>query len=387
MNNKTLLISYTLPPSPTGSATVIGNLLRQFTGDEIVIAGAKNHGIQTCFDWENSPKIKYVAWRTRPFRGAGIIRLLLMPITFFLSLFYYKKFDCKNVIAIYPNNEFFIMGWLVAKITRANFFPYLHNTFADGKKRPRLSKKIFDTIEKNIFLHSKKILLLSDGLAAFYKEKYGDHFSYEVIRHTYNEKIDTQFEAIPYTEIAKYAMVGSINESNRDASIRLIHSIHSIHNSQVLLRSGTHQMHLKSAGLYDTCKIIPELPRSQLFELLNSAEALLLPHGFQGGMSSVEYKTIFPTKTIEYLLSGRPIIAHCPEDCFLSAFLKKYNCALIISDKDTNTIIGKLKQFRGNTALHREMVINAKKAAEEFEALKVSNILKEALRINNNLDK
>lgn len=376
---KTLLISYTLPPSPTGSATVIANLCRQFSGDELVVTGAKNLGIKTAFDWPNPPLIKYTSWRTRPFKGAGLVRLLMMPLTLGLTIYYYNKYKCKNIIAIYPNNDFFIMGWLASILTGSCFYPYLHNTFANGKERKGFKKIFFEFIEKLIFKKAKKILLISDGLELFYSNKYNKIYSYTVIKHTINEINDVKFKEIANKKKYTYLMVGSINESNRDAAVRLIKSIQTIENSKVLIRSGTHQLHLQSAGLYDSCTIIPQLSRGELFELLNSVDALLLPHGFHGSISSAEYLTIFPTKTIEYLLSGRPIIAHCPDNCFLYSFLKKYNCAFIISKSETKAIIEKIHEFEENIELHKKIVSNAIKAAEEFDAIKVSNTLKEIL--------
>ena len=376
---KTLLISYTLPPSPTGSATVIANLCRQFSIDELVVTGAKNRGIDTVFDWTNSPMIKYTSWKTLPFKGAGLVRLLMMPLTLLLTIYYYYKYKCKNIIAIYPNNDFFIMGWLAAVITGSNFYPYLHNTFANSKERTGVIKMIFEFIEKIIFYRATKILLISDGLEIFYSTKYKESFSYTVIKHTINEKTDVKFNDIGSKKNSKYLMVGSINESNRDAAIRLIKALRTIENSEILIRSGTHQMHLQSAGLYDMCTIIPELSRVQLFDLLNSVDALLLPHGFRGSMSSAEYLTIFPTKTIEYLLSGRPIIAHCPDNCFLYSFLTKNKCAFVISEVESDILIKKIIDFKKDIALQKNIVSNAVKIAKEFDAIMVSDTLKEIL--------
>ena len=49
-----------------------------------------------------------------------------------------------------------------------------------------------------------------------------------------------------------------------------------------------------------------------------------------------EFRTIFPTKTIEYLISGRPILAHSPADAFLTKFLVENDCALVVDRPDVD---------------------------------------------------
>lgn len=60
------------------------------------------------------------------------------------------------------------------------------------------------------------------------------------------------------------------------------------------------------------------------------ADSRILPHDFAGCRSPEEYRTIFPTKTIEYLIYGRHILGHSPPDCFLTRFLQKTQCGLIV---------------------------------------------------------
>ena len=62
------------------------------------------------------------------------------------------------------------------------------------------------------------------------------------------------------------------------------------------------------------------ISRDEVLARLGQADVLFLPHGLTGSWAAEEYRTIFPTKTIEYLISGRPILAHTPPDRFLTRF-------------------------------------------------------------------
>ena len=65
------------------------------------------------------------------------------------------------------------------------------------------------------------------------------------------------------------------------------------------------------------------VPRSEVPARLREADVVLLPHSFEYAEAARdEFRTIFPTKTIEYLISGRPMLAHAPADAFLTQFLQ-----------------------------------------------------------------
>ena len=62
------------------------------------------------------------------------------------------------------------------------------------------------------------------------------------------------------------------------------------------------------------------------------ATSSFTPHGFAGPLVPEEYLTIFPTKTIDYLLSQRPILAHMPADSFIAEFYRRHDCALVVDE-------------------------------------------------------
>ena len=102
------------------------------------------------------------------------------------------------------------------------------------------------------------------------------------------------------------------------------------------LLSGSDRGYLQGLGILRDGVTCEALPRDEIPRRLAEADILLLPHGLTGPEEwSVEYRTIFPTKTIEYLISGRPILAHAPRGCFLTRFLAENDCALVVDRADT----------------------------------------------------
>ena len=100
---------------------------------------------------------------------------------------------------------------------------------------------------------------------------------------------------------------------------------------------------------------------------------MLLPHGIDGLRSEFEYKTIFPTRTIPLLFSGKPILAHSPEGSFLNEFLYKNQCAVIVAEKNKQKLLKACHELIGNKGLRLSLVENAFKASSQFELKEVAN--------------
>jgi glycosyltransferase involved in cell wall biosynthesis len=110
-------------------------------------------------------------------------------------------------------------------------------------------------------------------------------------------------------------------------------------------------------------------------------DVMLLPHGFTGPYHPVEYETIFPTKTIEYLISGRPILAHTPPGAFLTRFLRDHDCALVVDTPDHAAVLAAVQRLLTDAPLRARLVRNALKAAEQFQVKRVVAEFREVLKI------
>ena len=107
--------------------------------------------------------------------------------------------------------------------------------------------------------------------------------------------------------------------------------------------------------------------------LCRNESIVLLPHSFvYPARAKDDFLTIFPTKTIEYLISGRPILAHTPADCFLTHFLRENDCALVVEQPDVDALTAAIERLRSDASLRRRLVSNALKAAAQFQACRVA---------------
>lgn len=88
---------------------------------------------------------------------------------------------------------------------------------------------------------------------------------------------------------------------------------------------------------------------------------------------------MFPTKTIEYLFSGRPILAHTPPGCFLTEFLRAHACALVIDRADPEVVMEGVSRIVNDDELRASLVRNALVTAGMFRAEEVASHLRHVL--------
>jgi len=120
-------------------------------------------------------------------------------------------------------------------------------------------------------------------------------------------------------------------------------------------------------------------PLSEFVKRLHEFDIMLLPHGFEGGQTEAEYRTIFPTRTVPLLYSNRPILAHSPPHAFLSDFLKKRDCAEVVETKDTQAIQTAIDTLIENEERRNQLIKNALETSSFFDVNRIGKKLKETL--------
>ena len=128
-------------------------------------------------------------------------------------------------------------------------------------------------------------------------------------------------------------------------------------------------------------EILPFLSREDYITVIGNQRALLLSIDWpdESVVHKDELGTIFPTKTIEYLISGRPILVHCPEEYFLARFFKKYKCGIVLTDRDPQKIKEHIESVLDDVEKLKVMVANAYKASKQFHISSVKSIFEAEL--------
>lgn len=372
---KILVISSSVPPALNAVSAVVGHLARQFTRDEMVLVGSSDEDAPV-ESWDDEwPAIEYVKDYSRIIpRGRRWVRMLVFPTLFRRGLKCAAEHGCKAVLAVFPYEEHLLAGLLIARAIGARFFPYLHNTYLE--QRSNFHGWLAKRLQPRFFAAAAHIFVMSDGMLEHYRESYPWLIhKLSALYHPFTG--DPPRGSPPRAQFPPhFMMLGSVNPSNEDAATRLFRAVLDLPGSRLTLIGRESQAVRRRLALPDDRVRAMQVSRDQLMDYLRSADVLLLPHGLTGPWPEVEYQTMFPTKTIEYLFSGRPILAHMPRGCHITRFLVQNSCALVVEDADIDVLRIAIDKILNDDKLRTRLVVNAARVAERFRAGNVADHLR-----------
>jgi len=368
---KTMLLSWGVPPAAIGSGIVIQNLARQFEPHEMVVVGAW-YPFHPPSEWQPTwPHIVYGMIQP-PFtwRGELWLRRLQWPLLLLVSLWVLLNHSCQVILCVFPDELFLLAGYLLSKLTRKPLFLYLHNTFADAKP----NDPFFHWLQERVFSSARHAFVMSEGMQAFFHKKY-PKLDCSPLPHIINAPIVLPSELIipDLHQPLRLVFTGNINSSCSDAAGRLKEWIILNPDSTLNIYSGMDPSQFARLGFQGEQIRIKTVSYDILLSCIREGDILIHPHGFTGAMQPIEYQTIFPTKTLEYLVSQRPILAHLPGDCFLAQFYRKHDCALIVDDPAIEAFSDGVSRLRSDPELRLRLVKNALKAALLFQGPIISD--------------
>jgi hypothetical protein len=373
------MLSRSIPLMPSGSSNVAYNLAQQFTPESMVVMGAW---------YPYAPQPAWGAgWARRVFaslfprlgtRGERHLMRVQFPLILARALWAVVFGRCRVVLAVYPDDVYALAGLLVSVITGAPLFAYFHNTLVEARPGDRFAA----WLQARLFARARHVFVMSDAMARLYAERYPGLGCSPLVHGTNTPPPDDAvFAAVARVHAPlRLCLFGNLNGSNLDASRRMAQAVlGGFPGAQVSVFGGTHPDGIAAAGWVGAQVAHAVLAYDVLLNRVREHDILLLPHGFTGGLPADEIRTIFPTRTVDYLLSGRPVVAHMPADCAIADFLREHDCAVLVTTPDADAVRAAIAQVAGDPALRRRLVENGRRAAGRFHAPHVAAHLRDTI--------
>ncbi len=359
---KTLLVSWGLPPALVGSASIVEKLGMHLGRDHVVLVG---EGCPGCKQYKRAPELPRIHYVFTPpdFRGRRTIRNSMFPLVVRRIDRIARAEKFSRVVGVFPDEFWLWSGYHVARKRGIPFYPFLHNTYLEN--RTGWKKSLARILQKKVFADSKVVFVANEGMREFYQRNYPS-LNVVTLDHI-NEELIPEFLDPPVPgEILKIAYLGSFNKSNADAFIRFVKTIQTRSDIQFTTFSKDSADYFIKRGLSGANFAHTRVPYHLAVATLRGFDVMYLPHGFTGRLSDVEYNTIFPTRTIPYLLTGRPILAHSPATSFVNRWLRQHDCALIVDRADPDSLLAALSRLRNDAELRSRLARNGLLAARQF---------------------
>jgi hypothetical protein len=371
-------MSWGVYPDTNGSSIIVHNLANSLGRDKVIVMG------ESMCNEVNYDKLNYqlIHLRTNmlPFkRGIKYHKWLSFFYNFYKANKILKEHNCIRIIAVFPDEYFLCLSFILAKFNKIQLYPWFHNTYVEN--RQGIFKVFGNIIQPYIFKYATKMFCISDGLTQYFKDTYRNRNFYTV-RHAFVISSPVrQSNELNSDRKLTFAYSGSMNDSCRDAVIRICKILSIKENCKLIIFGKRNAEELISAGI--------DSNRIQSFDFLNqidfenklgSCDFMILAHGFRGALSDVEYQTIFPTRTVPLLYGGRPIIAHVHHTAYLSTWLKENNCAFVVESENELDISNEIDEIIRNVDQQEMKVKNAVRLSYLFESKTVAD---ELLRLIN----
>jgi hypothetical protein len=229
-------------------------------------------------------------------------------------------------------------------------------------------------------------MVMSDGMLEFMSRRYPG-VKFATLQHGFplpsvNPELVVGRMDLSSSSRIRFCYTGNLNHSCEDSTRRLVAALTSRPNFELHVHSPTPREHWERLGV-NLSGVIFHPPTSALGgfdKLLAQYDVLLLALGLTGTMPVAEYQTIFPTRTIPLLNSGRPMLAHVTPGSFLARFLKDRDCAFVADRPEEGHLLETVDSMISDSAACKAKVLNAISASKYFDVEHVGEKLKRLLR-------
>ncbi len=365
------------PPEPGGMSTTMHNLLSRFrpTSYSVVTAGGLTHRAVTASAQAHVYRVisslrrissRLDLWwqqRNLPTAVANLCEVI-------------DQTQAKALVAVYPTYHFLKVAREAALLKGLPWVAYLHDTVAEGLSNTPLAKEAA-VLQDQVFVEAARVFVMSQGMAELWRRKFD--LDCVPLEHTYPEAIPQRLPERPTLRQAFWA--GATYGINDKAVARVSSALGRL-GCPFLLTTTARPRHLRRSGLVgDHIRTTFFRKRSDYLVALQQQGLLILALNWpdEASLHEDELATIFPTKTPEYLASGRPILVHCPEHYFLAKFFRRYGCGIVVSDRSEAALVETMAYMLIEPPDLTGIRVAALAAAQQFRPTAIAARLREAV--------
>ncbi len=372
-----IVVAY-YPPAPSGMSVTMHNLLSRFhpASYSVVTAGGLTH------------RAIEAAERARVYRVVSTLRRVSsrldlwwqdrkLKTTISLLAELVARTGAKAMVGVYPTFHFLKLAREAARATGTPWVAYLHDTVAEGLANSALAKEAV-CLQNQVFAEAASVLVMSGGMAELYTRKYG--LACAALEHTYPEPIPDQLPE--HTALRQAFWAGATYGINHKAVARVSAALKRL-DCPLLMTTTAKPRSLMQQGIAgDHVKTTFFPKREDYLSALQRQGVLILALNWpdEGSLHEDELATIFPTKTPEYLASGRPILVHCPDHYFLARYFRRHGCGLIVSERSEAGLAEAIGVLLTDAPEVRTMRQAGLIAAQQFSAEAIASRLRGAVK-------
>jgi glycosyltransferase involved in cell wall biosynthesis len=378
---KLAIISIALPPSHTGQAVVLFQLLKNVKPDSYCLITQKNINYYQ-FGGNCTEKLPGKYYFLNPdnqifqrfVKGLALLHLerlfqnILAVRTYQIKKILIKE-KCTSVIVCTGDLFDPPAAFLACKALEIPFIIYTFDYYSRQWTDP-IFRSFAEKHEPQIIKNASRVIVTNRCMQKEYNKRYGIdatiiHNPIDLEEYEKNAADSEQNNP----NVSKIVYTGTIYEAHYSAFQNLITAIEKTKIPGLKLHLYTPQSvtYLEKNNITGPVVIRDPLPNQQMPKIQRNADILFLPLAFNSPYPDI-IKTSSPGKIGEYLASKRPILVHAPAESFLSWYFRKYSCGFVVDQENTDKLATAIILLFSDKELERALTENAyARAKEDFD--------------------
>ncbi|MBZ5526595.1 MAG: hypothetical protein LAN71_01655 [Acidobacteriia bacterium] len=404
---KFLIVSTYAPPAVSGAPLMAYNLLQYFPKDSFAIltshvgmddgaiAGGQRLGAKYFFF--DTPKLTTVpqAQNSFFFKCKQLIRRfgLLRSLFHLLSLLYLpfnivrrgrtiiRDEKIEHLLGYSDHGPALLSVYLLHKLTGKPFNLHFYDLYY-GNNFLWFFRAVARVLEPKLFQSATRISVMCEALGEHYQAQYGREVT--VLHNAI--PFDSSRQHTPATchsEPYKVVFTGTIVWAQVNAVRNLVRAVEGISRPRVVLYLYTphDKTFLESQGLYESDRVVFARGRPrEMAAIQRSADILFTGLSFDTPYPLL-INTSSPGKTCEYLISGRPILVHAPEESYIARYAERQGFACVVGKNSVDLLEQGIMRLLSDRPYVEQIVSNAwRTALLNHSARTVSNRFRETLQ-------
>jgi glycosyltransferase involved in cell wall biosynthesis len=353
MKKRVLLSSWAFPPLSTGSGYILYQLLHHFPQEELVAV----HGIEhpaaykgVALDAIGSPVTIFgsCVWSRRfmrrlPALYIALIRRRIVKLA--------RKYGVRRIYAHFPDGCFTVAAWQAAEELGLPLTVYLDILWEEsGIDAAALAR----TYEHKVFRRADRRFAITEFAVEHLQQKHG--VKVELLPHTTDTAgLPEGLRRLPENGSRVVHFAGCINSTmNQDAVLRLARA--------AAIARTSPKLDICTPSLPDEFRALGigsrYVDQASLADAQARSTILFLPLAFESPQPLM-IRHNFPTKAMDYLRSGRPILVHSPADSYLAWLARREEFAVVVDCPDIAQLAAAMDRLTEDVDLQDKLVRNA----------------------------
>ena len=384
--SKLAIISPVFPPDDSGQAVMLGRIMRHFDPTTYCLISTRSYpaasytssgflaqipGLQGSFYALDTPPRRY--WeRLRPVRE--VINIAYLTVVQTLRLMHIVKRERVSAIVVCSGDLVAIpAAYLASMVRRIPLYLYMFDRYRFQSVN-RIDRFIAAWAERLATNRAKAVIVPNESLGEAFHQDYG--VTPAIIHNPIDSSeivvSDNKPWPLDLTEI-KIVYTGQVYAAQYDALSRLVQAIKLLEQEYPLklhLYTAQPRAAIEQAGISGPVVFHGYCPPAQIRQIQQNADILFLPLAFVSPYPEI-ITTSAPSKFGEYLVSGRPILAHAPPG-FISRYMREHDCGYFVDQASSELLAETIRSIALDHERRLQVTHNAMQRARIDFALNVN---------------